>query len=185
MTTQTPSQPKLAIPSGEWYIDPAKSSVHFHTRAMLGLFPVLGRFERFSGGLQVDESGRVSGELHVDAASIATGIRKRDHHLRSDDFFGTDQHPELTFTLTGLEPAGSSAADGRAHSVSGTLQIRDRGLPIHAQATIAAAGTEVQIEARLPIDHASAGLGWAKPGMIRKIVDADVKLTLTREQPSH
>ena len=65
--------------------------------------------------------------------------------------------------------------------MTGTLRIREKALPIRARATVGNAGSELHIEARLPVDHDAAGLGWAKPGLIRKIVDADVKLTLTGE----
>lgn len=82
----------------------------------------------------------------------------------------------MTFDLAKMTP------DGDSHQVSGTLKIRDKTLPIEAAATVAANGSELQIEARFPVDHDAAGLGWAKPGMVRKVVDADIKLTLTREQ---
>jgi polyisoprenoid-binding protein YceI len=175
-TDSTSTTDSGVIPSGEWYVDPARSQVHFHTRAMFGLFPVLGRFERFGGALRVSEAGEVSGELRLEAESVRTGIGKRDAHLRTEDFFHADAHPHVTFDLAELRP------DGDSHRVSGTLRIRDRTLPIEAGATVTANGSELQIEARLPVDHHAAGLGWAKPGMVRKVVDADIKLTLTREQ---
>jgi len=65
--------------------------------------------------------------------------------------------------------------------VTGTLGIRGKTLPIRARAAIADADSELQIDARFPVDHDAAGLGWAKPGLIRKVIDADVQLTLTRE----
>jgi len=176
METQTSTiQASPTMPSGDWYVDPAHSRLHFHTRAMFGLFPVLGRFERFGGVLHVEDSGQVTGDLRIEPASIRTGINKRDAHLRREDFLHADAHPYLTFNLTSLSP------DGNAHEVTGTLRIREKTIPIRARATVAGAGSELQVEARFPVDHDAAGLGWAKPGLVRKVVDADVKLTLTRE----
>jgi len=163
------------MPIGDWLLDPARSRVHFHTRAMFGLFPVVGRFERFEGVLHVEDSGQATGDLRIESASIRTGISRRDAHLRTEDFFHADAHPYMTFNLTGLRP------DGNAHDVTGTLRIREKALPIRARATVSDAGGELQIEARFPVDHDAAGLGWAKPGLVRKLVDADVTLTLTRE----
>jgi polyisoprenoid-binding protein YceI len=174
VTNTSSSTDAGALPSGDWYVDPARSQVHFHTRAMFGLFPVLGRFERFGGTLRVSETGEATGELRLEAESVRTGIGKRDAHLRTADFFYADEHPHVTFDLAELRP------DGGSHQVSGTLRIRDKALPIEAGATVTANGSELQIEARFPIDHHAAGLGWAKPGMVRKVVDADIKLTLTR-----
>jgi len=176
METMTSTiQASRTMPSGDWSVDPARSRVHFHTRAMFGLFPVLGRFERFGGVLHVEDSGQATADLRIESASIRTGINRRDAHLRTEDFLHADAHPYLTFNLTSLSP------DGNAHEVTGTLRIREKTLPIRARATVGNAGSELQIEARFPVDHDAAGLGWAKPGLVRKVVDADVKLTLTRE----
>jgi polyisoprenoid-binding protein YceI len=81
----------------------------------------------------------------------------------------------VTFDLAELRP------DSGAHQVTGTLRIRDKTLPIGTAATVTATGPELQIKARFPLDHDAAGLGWAKPGMVRKVVDAEINLTLTRE----
>ena len=176
LTNTTSGTDSAALPSGDWYVDPARSQVHFHTRAMFGLFPVLGKFERFGGTLRVSDDGEASGELRLEADSVSTGIGKRDAHLRTADYFYADAHPHVTFDLAELRP------DGGAHQVSGTLQIRDKTLPIEAGAVVTANGSELKIAARFPIDHDAAGLGWAKPGMVRKVVDADIELTLTRDQ---
>jgi hypothetical protein len=119
-TDTTSSTDPGVLPSGEWYVDPGRSQVHFHTRAMFGLFPVLGRFERFGGALRVTEAGGASGELRLDAESVRTGIGKRDAHLRTPDFFYADAHPHVTFDLAEMTP------DGDSHQVSGTLRIRAR-----------------------------------------------------------
>jgi polyisoprenoid-binding protein YceI len=175
VTDTTGNTDSAALPSGDWYVDPARSQVHFHTRAMFGLFPVLGKFERFGGTLHVSDAGEASGELRLEAESVKTGIGKRDAHLRTEDFFYADAHPHVTFDLAELRP------DSGAHQVSGTLRIRDKTLPIGTAATVTATGPELQIKARFPLDHHAAGLGWAKPGMVRKVVDADINLTLTRK----
>jgi polyisoprenoid-binding protein YceI len=176
METQTSTiQAPTTTLSGDWRVDPGRSRVRFHTRAMFGLLPVLGRFERFGGALHVADTGQATGDLRIESASIRTGISKRDGHLRTEDFFHADAYPYLTFKLTGLR-TGSDIGE-----VTGTLGIRGKTLPIRARAAIADADSELQIDARFPVDHDAAGLGWAKPGLIRKVIDADVQLTLTRE----
>jgi polyisoprenoid-binding protein YceI len=163
--------PKLR--SGDWRVDDRRSLVRFHTRAMFGLFPVAGRFDRFAGTLHVDESGRASGELTIEASSVTTGLGLRDWHLRSRDFFHAASHPHLTFTLNGLEP------DGESHLVTGLLHIREVSLPVRASATVADHGSEATIDARFEVDHHAAGLKWAKPGMVPKSVEAEVHLVLS------
>jgi len=160
------------LSSGDWRVEPADSHVRFHARAMFGLAAVHGRFESFDGTLHVDESGHVTGELTIEASSIRTGIGLRDWHLRRKDFFHAAEHPRLTFSLDGLEP------DGEAHVVTGTLRIRDATLPVRARATVTADSSAIRILARFEVDHDAAGLGWAKPGMVPKSVQADVDLKL-------
>lgn len=164
------------LPSGDWYVDPARSRVHFHTRAFFGLFPVLGRFEGYDGVLHVDDAGQATGELRIEAASIRTGIGLRDAHLRTKGYFHAGTYPDVTFDLTGL------ARGGDGYEVTGTLRIRETTLPIRAPATISSTDSELRMEARFPLDHDAAGLRWAKPGMVAKVVDADINLTLTRER---
>jgi polyisoprenoid-binding protein YceI len=171
-TTSSASVQAATVRSGDWRVDEGNSFVRFHTRAMFNLFPVVGRFDRFDGTLHVDDSGRVSGELTIEASSIKTGVALRDWHLRSRDFFHVARHPQLSFTLDGLEP------DGDSHLVTGVLRIREAPLPVRASATVAGEGSEMTIRARFEVDHHKAGLGWAKPGMVPKSVEADVRLAL-------
>lgn len=173
-TETTPAIHSEKLRSGEWRIDGARSSVRFHTRAMFGLFPVVGRFDRFGGSLRVDDDGRASGELAIEASSINTGIRLRDRHLRSKDFFHAADHSQLAFVLDGLEP------DGGSHLVTGTLRVRETSLPVRASAAVGEEGSEMTIKARFEVDHHAAGLGWAKPGIVPRSVEADIDLFLTR-----
>jgi polyisoprenoid-binding protein YceI len=43
-------------------------------------------------------------EVEIDAASIDTGIAKRDDHLRSADFFDVAEYPTIAFRSTRVEP---------------------------------------------------------------------------------
>ncbi len=175
ITTPASSESAPVLGAAVWNVDPARSRVHFHTRAMFGLFAVLGRFERFDGTLRLDQEGRASGSLRIHTASIRTGIGKRDRHLQSEDFFHAEGHPRATFELTELQPQAGG------YEVAGTLRIRDKELPVRTRATVRQEGEALVIGARFTVDHDAAGLGWAKPGMVRKAVEADVELTLVRE----
>jgi len=81
--------------TGTWHLDPPRSSVEFHVRLFYGLMTVKGRFERYQGSL--DLAGRPAVELTVDADSVNTEIKKRDEHLRTDDFFDVANHPHVRF----------------------------------------------------------------------------------------
>ena len=81
----------LADPSvvGAWTVAPERSSVRFTNRTLWGLVKVTGHFAAIAGNGRIAADGSVSGRLVIAAASLRTGIRRRDEHLRSPDFFDT------------------------------------------------------------------------------------------------
>jgi len=89
-----------------WTIDPQHSTVGFSVRHMK-FATVHGHFNDFHGTIQFDADhpwdARVNAE--IDVASIDTGIKKRDDHLRSCDFFDVATYPVITFRSTRIRPA--------------------------------------------------------------------------------
>src|SRR3954465_1372114 len=88
------------VPAGTWTVDPAHSSVGFSVKH-LGIATVRGKFEDFEGTLVIgegDETAKAYG--NVQGVSINTNDAGRDEHLRSADFFGVEQNPELRFEST-------------------------------------------------------------------------------------
>jgi polyisoprenoid-binding protein YceI len=94
-----------AVPTGSWTVDAAHSRVGFQVKH-LGIATVRGQFNEFEGQLTVAEDGTLSARGSVKTASVDTNESKRDDHLRSADFFGVDEHPELTFVSTRITPQG-------------------------------------------------------------------------------
>jgi polyisoprenoid-binding protein YceI len=43
-------------------------------------------------------------EVEIDAASIDTRDETRDAHLRTNDFFGVEEHPTISFRSTAVRP---------------------------------------------------------------------------------
>ena len=80
---------------------------------------VKGNFETFEGAITIAENPLESSvTATVDLSSINTRDEQRDGHLRSADFFDTENHPNLTFTST------SVIADGDDFKVTGDLSIK-------------------------------------------------------------
>src|SRR5947209_11984619 len=88
----------VTIPEvGTYEIDPSHSVVEFVVRH-LGLAKVRGRFDSFSGTIEVgDDPGDSRIDVTIDAASVDTRDSKRDEHLRSADFLDADNHPTLDY----------------------------------------------------------------------------------------
>jgi polyisoprenoid-binding protein YceI len=90
-------------PTGTWTVDASHSKVGFAVKH-LGIATVRGEFKAFEGTFEIGEDlSRSRAHGKVDVASIDTNEPGRDEHLRSADFFGAEQHPELTFASTAIE----------------------------------------------------------------------------------
>lgn len=147
--------------AGEWVLDPRQSSIKLQNRSMRGLLRVHGVFRQVSGNGTVGPDGGVSGTVTVAAASIDTRNARRDTHLRSADFFDSGHHPDITFTVDGIRPAGQAVA------VTGLLTVRDRTRPLSFAATASVPGDgEVWLDAEVHVNRAEFGLAWNLLGLI-------------------
>ncbi|MEU5299838.1 YceI family protein [Streptomyces noursei] len=127
--------PALPLPeAGQWRLDPDHSAIRFTARH-IGLAEIHGRFNHFEGGLWIGERMQDSRvEVTIDAASIDTGVRMRDDHLRSAEFLDVARFPHLQFTGDRFVHKGGSrwAVQGvlHLHGVSRTVQLDTRYLGI-------------------------------------------------------
>jgi polyisoprenoid-binding protein YceI len=89
---------------GTWEIDPSHQSFEFVARHLTA--KVRGRFPAASGVATVAEVPEESTlEIEIDASSIDTQDETRDAHMRSNDFFGVEDHPTISFRSTAVGPA--------------------------------------------------------------------------------
>ena len=103
---------------GRWTIDTAHSGVQFVARHMM-ISKVRGRFRDFSGVIEIGEDPlRSTVEVVIQAASIDTGDRSRDEHLRGPDFLDVVQYPEIRYTSSAVLP------DGDRWAVAGVLTVK-------------------------------------------------------------
>ncbi|MEV6316780.1 YceI family protein [Streptomyces sp. NPDC051776] len=94
-------------PPGTWSLDPAHSSVSAVAQH-LGISSVHGRFTDVAARIEIAEDVAASRvEAVIGAASIDTGNRLRDGHLRSPDFLDVERFPEIGYRSTGLSEAGT------------------------------------------------------------------------------
>ena len=105
--------------AGTWEIDPSHQSFEFVARHLMA--KVRGKFSGVSGAATVAEVPEASTlEIEIDTTTVDTGDATRDGHLRSNDFFGAEDHPTISFRSTAVRPD-----EGESHwKVDGELTIR-------------------------------------------------------------
>ncbi|MGW4975333.1 YceI family protein [Streptomyces mirabilis] len=127
-TTDTPAaattapaavSPELAALTGEYTIDPSHSEIGFVARHAM-VTNVKGYFKDFDGTLHLDgtDPSKSTATIDVKMESIETGSADRDGHLKSSDFFKTDEFPTMTFRSTKAEALG-----GDDYRITGDLSI--------------------------------------------------------------
>jgi polyisoprenoid-binding protein YceI len=110
---------------GTWELDPAHQSFEFVARHLMA--KVRGKFTGVSGTATVTEAPEDSTlAIELDTTTITTGDPTRDGHLRSNDFFGTDDHPTISFSSTAIRPGPSQTT----WQVDGQLTIRGISRPV-------------------------------------------------------
>jgi polyisoprenoid-binding protein YceI len=145
-----------------WHIDLSHSHIQFSVRHMM-ISKVRGRFEQFSGNVELDEQNPVNSrvEVQIEAASIDTKSADRDKHLRSPDFFDAEQFPYLTFKSKRVEQI--DATHGR---IIGDLTIRDVTREVVLDAEYAGQAkspwgtTSAGFSAETKINRKEWGLNW-------------------------
>ncbi len=175
MTITNPNHHSSTALSGGWQLDPHRSSVEFRTRHFWGLVTVKGHFDGYHG--QLDLSANPAIELSIDAASVQTGNRKRDRHLRSADFFDAENHPLVRFISDAVE------VQGDALKVRGRLSAGDRSIPLELDARVREVDGELEIEAATTAPHRELGMTYSPLGMIPPDSELSVKAHLIPADP--
>lgn len=153
-----------------WRIDPAATRAEFTIRKRLMFIrrlTVTGRFSDVSGTITLDEQNPTGAEatVSIGAASIDTGIARRDKHLRTADFFHVERHPALTFMSRRVEAVDQAAG---AYRVSGDLTVRGvtRPVSLDARYTPAPSGEReprLTLDLTAPLNRRDFGIVWNKP----------------------
>ncbi|MBQ0996083.1 YceI family protein [Streptomyces sp. RK62] len=163
--TATPAAavaPELAALTGDYTIDPAHSTLGFVARHAM-VTNVKGKFLDFSGSLHLDGSDPAASTASLDIKmdSIDTGSADRDGHLKSADFFKTDEFPTMTFRSTKAEVLG-----GDDYRITGDLTILGTTRPITIDLEFNGAAKDpfgnerVGFEGKAEILRSEWGLTW-------------------------
>jgi len=152
----------VAIPlPGTYTIDASHSRIGFVAKHLV-VSKVRGAFEEFEGTLTFAENPlESSAEVTIQAASINTGDKGRDEHVRTGDFLLVEEHPTLSFRTTSL-----THKKGETFVAAGDLTIRGVTKPVELDLELEGVvvdpwGNEkVVLSAETEIDREEYGVSW-------------------------
>ena len=102
----------------KYVIDKLHSEIEFKVKHLM-ISTVTGRFTDFYSEIIQPNEDFTDSEIifEADVNSISTGVADRDSHLKSADFFDSENHPTLTFKSTTVIP------EGEHYKITGNLHL--------------------------------------------------------------
>ncbi len=149
--------------AGTWNIDPTHTDISFTVRHLM-VSKVRGKFAGFHGRIVTgDDPLDSSVEAEIDLASIDTGNAQRDDHIRSADFFDSEQNRTMIYRSTGIRP------DGDEYLLEGDLTLKGVTKPVVLKLELNGfakdpwGGTRVGFSASGEIDRHDFGVTFNAP----------------------
>ena len=104
----------------KWSVDQSHSTIGFEVKHMM-VSKVKGHFNSYTADVEAADLTDLTTakvQFGIDVASISTNSEDRDNHLKSPDFFSTDEYSKILFTSTNISKAGDD------YKVTGDLTIK-------------------------------------------------------------
>jgi polyisoprenoid-binding protein YceI len=148
--------------TGDYTLDTVHSRIGFVARHAM-VTKVRGAFNEFTADVHVDgeDPTRSSARVTIQVDSIDTRNEQRDAHLRSNDFLDIENHKEITFVSTKVEPVGDDVL-----RVTGDLNIKGSSKPVtvdfsYEGSAIDPFGNErIGFEGSVVINRKDWGVSW-------------------------
>ena len=123
------------IQSQEVVVNTAESSIHWLGKKVTGQHE--GNISLKSGTLNMTDGAVTGGNFVVDMGTMSCTdlsgnyAQKLINHLKSDDFFGVETHPEASLTFTNVEAKGNGV-----YAVTGEFTIKGKTNPVQFDLTV-------------------------------------------------
>ena len=126
------AQAQFTVPSGTYELENTHGYITFSYSHLGFSTPHVG-FNSFDVSLEANSEDPTQSQVSVtiDAASIDSRVAEFDEHLVGPDYFDVANHPDITFTSTGMVATGENTFD-----VTGDLTVKGVTKPVTLAATI-------------------------------------------------
>ena len=167
-------------------VDPAHTSLAFSVRH-LGINNVKGHFGEFAGTVVMDQGAIKEAHATIQVKSINTGVKQRDDHLRSADFFDAAKHPVMTFKTKSVEKKDDRNVLVADFTIRGvTKEVR---LPVKLSGPVKdqEGKTRIGLEGKLTINRKDYGINFnaaveSGVAMVGEEVSIEVNIEAVRQE---
>lgn len=163
-------------------IDAAHSNIGFSIPIAGGLSNVRGKFNEFTVTIIYDDKDvtKSSVEATIKAASIDTGIERRDAHLRTADFFDVEKFPEITFKSSRIEKKGKNFIAHGTFSMHGVSKEISIPFTVNGVTRDEKTGkTVLGATGRTSVNRREYGINFARPdnpAFLGDVIDIELNL---------
>lgn len=165
-----PASAAVAAPVA-FKVDGSKSKIAWLAKKVTGSH---NGFINISGGtLQVDGSTLTGGSFNVDTRTMTVEDIKDEKgnarllgHLKSDDFFSVEKHPEATFAIT-----SAKKKSGNTYDITGNLTIKGISQSITFPADVVVSGNQLNAKATVKIDRTKFDIKYRSNSFFENLGD--------------
>jgi len=173
----------------KYVADTAHSNVGFTMPILGGLSSVSGKFTDFTVDIVYDDADvtRSSVKAVIKAASIDTGIERRDAHLRNADFFDVEKFPEITFQSSRIERKGKNFIAHGTFTMHGVAKEIALPFTINGIRRDEKTGkTQMGATARTSLNRKDFGINFSRPDnptFLGDVVDIELNIITRAASP--
>jgi polyisoprenoid-binding protein YceI len=170
------ASPLAGVSSGNYLLDPDRTTVKISAKTNWGLQTVRATFRLDEGGFRLDEEGNlVDVAAVIDAASFFSRNGKRDRHVKSSDFLDVERYPKISF-----QSQRSSHNEEDAVVLDGIVTIHGITEPVAVRVRDAAVEDGVaRFSATARLDRMRFGVSHL-PRRVGKQIDLSFDVVATR-----
>jgi len=151
--------------SAEWKVQPEASTIAF--TAYSRMHDADGLFKQWAFDGKISDNWTGTGKIVIKTASVDTANAKRDAHLKNEDFFNVEKHPEAVFTIEQAELKGDRLL------LTGKLTMVGVTKPLTLDLKRTVSGNSAELSGETMIKRSDFGITYSS--MINPIKD-EVKL---------
>jgi polyisoprenoid-binding protein YceI len=175
----------LSADGGEAYaVVPAESELTWNGKKVGGEHS--GNIDLQNGQLLVANEQVVGGEFTIDMTTITnTDLTDAKYnsdlvgHLKSDDFFGVEQHPTANFKINRVSPIANATAGQPNYNVEGDLTVKGKTNPVSFPATVTVENGTASAKADVIIDRSKYDVRYGSNSFFDNLGDKAIEDNFT------